>query len=182
MIADVIAVLETEEQRDELSEFYQQNKSRLFFIAYSKLQNKQDAEDAVQETFARIADKPEKFFEISHNKRVAFADVIVRNISVGMFKKANKFPVAELTDRISNEDFEAALEDKIISEISRAEILDFILKLPTLQRDILELKAIHGLSVQEIASDLKVTENVVRQRLFQARKKIADFLKGREML
>lgn len=51
MISAALAVLETEEQRNELAEFYKKNKNRLYRIAYSKLHNRESSEDAVQETF-----------------------------------------------------------------------------------------------------------------------------------
>lgn len=79
MISTALALLETDEQRNILSEFYQKYKNRFYAIAYSKLHGKAAAEDAVQEAFLRIVDKPENFFKIEHNKRVAYADVIVRN-------------------------------------------------------------------------------------------------------
>lgn len=62
MISASLAILETDEQRNKLAEFYRKYKNRLYAIAYSKLNNKQDAEAAVMELFSRIADKPKKFF------------------------------------------------------------------------------------------------------------------------
>lgn len=61
MISAVLALLESDEQRSALAEFYARSKNRLYYIALSKLHNSADAEDAVQEVFSRIADKPESF-------------------------------------------------------------------------------------------------------------------------
>ena len=82
MISVALAVLETEEQRNLLSEFYEQNKNRLYLIAFSKLHNRQSAEDAVMETLLRIADKPERlegeewlqrvYINRSNNTRITF--------------------------------------------------------------------------------------------------------------
>ena len=52
MIDFILSTIENEEQRSKLSEFYAQNKERFYNIAYSKLQNHFDAEDAVQEMFS----------------------------------------------------------------------------------------------------------------------------------
>ncbi len=67
MISAALAILESEEQRNELSEFYEENKSRLYSIALERLHNRQDAEDAIQETFLGIAEKPDKFFSLTKN-------------------------------------------------------------------------------------------------------------------
>ena len=62
MISTALAVLKTDEQRNELSEFYEQNKSKLYSIAFERLLNRQDA---VQQAFLEIANKPDKFFSLS---------------------------------------------------------------------------------------------------------------------
>lgn len=179
MISGALSILQTDEERNKLSQFYEENKERFYAIAFSKLHNREDAEDAVQEAFLRIADKPEKFFEISSNKQVAYADIIIRNVSVDMYKKSNKIEAVETMDLISNEDIEIQLDEKIIGNISRDELVDFILKLSPVLRDVLELKVVIGLSNYEIAQKLSITENVVRQRLFQARRAIAKFMESR---
>lgn len=174
MISAALAILETEEQRNELSEFYQQHKERFYGIAFSKLHNRESAEDAVQEAFLRIADKPEKFFEIPQDKRAAFTDVIIRHIAVDMFNKSNKTDPLIETDIGDFDDVPP--EERVISSVSRDELLDFISKLSALQREVLELKILYGASNSEIAQKLSVTENVVRQRLFQARRAIKEYL------
>lgn len=178
MISTALALLETDEQRNVLSEFYQKYKNRFYAIAYSKLHGKTAAEDAVQEAFLRIVDKPENFFKIEHNKRVAYADVIVRNVAIDMFNKNNAHKIKELTEDVSDEAYTLGLEDTVIGSVSKNELLAFILKLPVLQRDILNLKVVFELSNSEIAQKLNVSENVVRQRLYQARKSILVFLES----
>lgn len=178
MISTALALLETDEQRNVLSEFYQKYKNRFYAIAYSKLHGKTAAEDAVQEAFLRIVDKPENFFKIEHNKRVAYADVIVRNVAIDMFNKNNAHKIKELTEDVSDEAYTLGLEDTVIGSVSKNELLAFILKLPVLQRDILNLKVVFELSNSEIAQKLNVSENVVRQRLYQARKSISSFLES----
>ena len=45
MISAALAVLESEEQRNELSEIYENNISNFYNIAFQQLHNKHDAED-----------------------------------------------------------------------------------------------------------------------------------------
>ena len=174
MLSPALAILETEEQRNELSEFYEQYKERFYAIAFSKLHNRASAEDAVQEAFLRIADKPDKFFEIPQSSRAAFTDVIIRHIAVDMFNKSSKTDF--LNEAITNDFDDVPLEDRVVSSVSKDELIDFISTLSTLQRDVLELKILYGLSNSEIAQKLSVTENVVRQRLFRARMAIKEYL------
>ena len=62
MISAALAVLETDEQRNELSEFYEKNINCLLNYALNMLHNEEETEDAVQEAFLQIADKPDVFF------------------------------------------------------------------------------------------------------------------------
>lgn len=79
MISAALAVIENEQQRNELSALYEKNKDRFLNIVLDLLHNKEEAEDAVQETFLRIADKPDNFFSIEenlwyHNQRKPVSD------------------------------------------------------------------------------------------------------------
>jgi len=81
------SLIEDENQRNELAEFYLNHKNKLFAVAFSKLHNKEDAEDAVQEAFSRLSDKPDRFFNIQlEEKRIAYVNVMVRNIAIDIFK------------------------------------------------------------------------------------------------
>ena len=103
---------------------------------------------------------------------MAYADVIVRNVAIDMFNKNNAHKIEELTEDVSDEAYTLGLEDTVTGSASKNELLAFILKLPVLQRDILNLKVVFE------AQKLNVSEAVVRQRLSQARKSILDFLES----
>lgn len=176
MISAALAILETEEQRNELAEFYKKYQNRLYMVAYSKLHNRESSYDAVQETFLRIASNQEKFFELCEKYRVIFATVITRNVSVDMYKKANRIDTIELSESITYNDSENPTEEELLYKFTKNKLIELLSELPELQRDILYLKAVCGMTIQEIAEELSVTENVVRQRLFCARQTITEAL------
>ena len=182
MIYSALAMLETDEQRNTLSEFYEQNSNRFFLIALSKLHNTEEAEEAVQEAFVRIAEKPQKFFSIEHNKRLAYIDVIIRNISIDMFKKKCCVETSELTDEISHELIDLSLEDNVLGKISHDELKKYISGLPQLWRDTITSSCVVGLSNKEIAAQLNISEVAVRQRLHLARNAIKEFVCNKEQL
>lgn len=129
MISAALAMLETEGQRNELAAFYIANKNRLYYIALSKLHNSIEAEDAVQEAFSRIAAKPEHFFTIPDKNKIAYADVIVRNISIDMYNSKSKI-IADPIEEVQTENNAISLEDSLFDKVSRNEILTFIDNLP----------------------------------------------------
>lgn len=171
-------VINDEKQRNELAEFYSEHKHRLYRIALSKLHNEEDAEDAVQELFSEIADKPEKFFEIHTNNRLAYTDVILRNIAVDMFKRKNKVRVDELDEDI--EDVRISIENTLFDEISRGEVIDFVNSLPTMRRNVLMLRCFFDIPINEIAKRLNIAPATARKHLTLARKAVKDFVEERK--
>ena len=176
MISAALAILETDEQRSELSEFYRKNKNRIYMIAFSKLHNKESSEDAVQETFLRLAASRERFFMLNDSERVIFADVVARNVAIDMYKKANEAETAELSENISDGS-ENPPEEELLYKFTKEKLTEFVRGLPPPQRDVLYLKAVRGMAIQEIAEELSVSENAVRQRLFRARQAVREALR-----
>ena len=119
MIEAALSVLENDKQRNELAAFYEQYKSRFFGIAYSKLHNPEEAEDAIQETFLRVVDNPNKFFIMTNQERVRFVESIVRHVSVDTFnknKKNNAVSIEDIGDNIMSDTISP--EEKYITDAS----------------------------------------------------------------
>lgn len=178
MIDAILSTMENEEQRNELAEFYSKHKSKLYAIAMSKLHNQSDAEDAVQEVFLRIADKPEKFFAIPSANRPEYANVIVSNIAIDLFNSKNKIPTSPLED-YELEDEAPSIENNLLAKISRSEILEFVDTLPVSQQNVLILHCFFDLSIDDTAQRLNISLDVAIQRLKMARKAIKKFVDER---
>lgn len=176
MISAALAILETEEERNELSEFYEKFKHRFYAIAFERLHNEQDSEDAIQETFIRIADKPGKFFSLSNNERVYLVSAIVRDVSIDMFNKKVKHPIEDISENEIYLSDPELLENSLLEKVSYNELLDFINNLPELQRNVLVLTCLTELSISETADTLKISKAAVNQRLYLARKSIKTFI------
>ena len=177
MIDAVLSTMENEDQRSELSEFYEQHKKRFYGIAFSKLHNREYAEDAVQELFSAIADKPENFFKIPPKDRLAYADIMIRNISVEMFNAKNKVHLEELNDEFA--DVTISLENDILDKISRDDIVSFMKQLPTQQKTVLLLHCYFGLTIYEISIRLNISLTTANKRLRLAREAIRRFIEER---
>ena len=178
MISAALAILETDEQRNELDKFYKEHKNRLYAIALSRLHNEYDAEDAVQETFLNVAKYPEKFFEIDPHKKVAYVLIVIRNVISRMLKEASKHKADELTNDVI--DNAPSVETLAIGNISAEELKDFIQKMPPALSDAIKLKAFGRLSSFEIADILGVSETAARKRISEGYKQIKAFLNGGE--
>ncbi|MCX4357653.1 MAG: RNA polymerase sigma factor [Oscillospiraceae bacterium] len=174
------ATIENDEQRNELSALYAKYKNRLFAIAQSNLHNEIDAEDAVQEVFSEIADKPEIFFSVQPEKRAAYLSSMVKKLSANMFNDINEIPkvsIDELNEDI--EDSSVTLENALFDKINHDEVMVVVNKLPTMQRSVLILHCLYDLSIDETAQKLNISLYTVNKHLTLARKAIREFIEER---
>lgn len=177
MIEITFATIEDETQRNNLEIFYSEHKNLLCSIALSKLQNIEDAEDAVQEVFSDIADKPQNFFNIPAEKRLSYVVIMVRNISADIYNSKNKIPVESIDDTI--EVGTVSFENALFENISRDDLMLFINQLPTLQRSVLMLHCFFDLPIDATAKRLNISLTAAKKRLMLARKAIKDFIDER---
>lgn len=176
MVAAALAVLENEEQRNELAALYKENLNRFLNVALSKLHNRQDAEDAVQQAFLRLVEKPERFFFIPVQARVQYVYIIVKNVSIEMFNKKNKVSIEKLDEENPYNENSISLEDNVVGKLSKDKLKRFIKTLPPLQRDVLTLRCFIGLSISDTAEALNISVPAVKERLRLARKAIYEFV------
>ena len=179
MIAAALAVLENEGRREELSDFYEKYKNRFLSIALHILHNKEGAEDAVQEAFLKIADRPDTFFSLNEIKRIRYLCTAVKNASIDFYNKSRKNQTEELTDEMIFQHDTEPLEKLVLDDISHKELIEFIKSLPKLQQNVLVLTRLSEMSISETAQVLNISEAAVNQRLYLARKAIRQFIEER---
>lgn len=178
MINAALAVLQTDEQRNILSEFYEENKNKFFSLAYAKLQNSEESEDAVQEAFLRIVKYPEKFFSIEPHKRLPYSIIIIRNVVLQMLEKQGRYTFEELPEDIP--DSNLSIEDISIGNVARSELVEFIQTLSEAKKQAVILKGVYGLNNREIADVLGIAESAVRRRIADAYGRIIYFVRRGE--
>lgn len=129
----------------------------LFRICYGILNNKADAEDAVQETFLRYMTKAPLFRDSDHEK--AWLIKVATNIS----KNMSRFNLLHAAGNIDE------LRDIGIKDDDR-DIFTLIMGLPAKYKIVLDLYYIEGYKANEIAHITNTSPAAVRKRLQYGRK------------
>lgn len=179
MISGALALLKSDAQRNEMSAVYEKNKSLFLSIAFNRVKKEEDAEDAVQEAFLEIADKPDTFFSLTDKKQVQYMSAVVNRIAIDMFNKSKKLQTEELSEEFVYQNDDNVIENSFFDNVSREEILAFTENLPEAQRIVLILSYSSGLSADEISKTLNITVSSVYNRLYLARKSIKNFIDER---
>jgi RNA polymerase sigma factor (sigma-70 family) len=145
-------------------------KNKLFRLAKRILDNVEESEDMVQETFIKLWNRRDKLDE--YRSVEALAVVTTRNLCLDKLK-AKKYP-SESIERLRNEVEETGYEEKQDLSDMIQKIHHIIKTLPELQRTVIHLRDIEGYDFDEISGILDMNENAVRVNLSRARKKIRE--------
>ena len=162
MISAALAVLESEEQRNELSEIYENNISNFYNIAFQQLHNKHDAEDAIQDAFLAIANNTSIFFGIPNENKMPYINAVIRNISCKLWNIEDSIP----------------LDERIVSEYSCEDIYRFIDTFPDTTKTAIYFRIHFDMKYSDIAKTLNISEDAAKKRVERAIAKIKQFMEG----
>ena len=119
MLALYLQMLDSPEDQSEFEKLYRTHRDLMYFIAYNVLHDHQRAEDAVSETFLRLAQCFSRILEIGPVDSLPvkrYVAVSVKNLSLNMIARAKKYPETEFDDYklplITEESMNALLEQE----------------------------------------------------------------------
>jgi RNA polymerase sigma-70 factor (ECF subfamily) len=149
-----------------------QHTDRLFRAAWALCGSREDAEDLVQETFARVLSRPRV---LRGDDELYYLMRVLRNSFLTGRRTASRRPVtvAALEDVITPDPKPMARPDQALEV---REVYETIAQLPQDFRETLVAIDVLGLSYREAARALDVREATITTRLFRARKQIAGRL------
>ena len=146
---------------------------RLYRAAWAMCGSREDAEDLVQETYARVLARP-RF--LRNEDDVGYLLRALRHTFLNQLRSARARPATEeLPDRDSFEDPRAATGERALAGV---ELYSTIARLPEDFRDALVAVDICGLSYREAARALRTKEATVTTRLYRARLRLVRDLEG----
>ena len=145
---------------------------RLYRAAWSLCGSREEAEDLVQETFAKVLRKP-RFLRSEDD--VGYLLRVLRNVFISQRRAAARRPrTSALPDDLDVlEDPSAVQAD---SRVRSAELYAAISDLPPDFRDALVAVDVVGLSYAEASRALRVREATITTRLHRARQRVAKAL------
>jgi RNA polymerase sigma-70 factor, ECF subfamily len=149
-----------------------QHVDRLYRAAWSLCGSRDDAEDLVQETFARVLSRPRM---LQGDDELYYLMRVLRNTFLTGRRTASRRPVtvATLDDVVTADPKPIGRPEQAI-EIH--EVYATIAELPEDFRMALVAIDVLGLSYREAARALRVREATITTRLFRARKQVARLL------
>ncbi|MNI06932.1 ECF RNA polymerase sigma factor SigW [compost metagenome] len=164
-------------QEQVYQEFYLLTYPMIYFI----LRDHAGVEDIIQESFMRAVRKAPTLKEM--DKYEGWLKKLTRNMTLNHLRKHRRYrdeleseSVFVQTEAVPTAEKLVPLEKEVELKLMREAIVQYINQLNPSYRQIIAMKWIHNLSYKDMASELGVTEGVVRQRLFRARESIRQKL------
>lgn len=140
---------------------------RLFRLALSITANRAEAQDVVQDTLLKVWEHRAEWEQIGSLE--AYAITICRNRALDATKRAGRSnaqldEAAPITGQAPHLQMEAREQLSLVQRLMQ--------ELPEAQRTIMQLRDIEGMSYQEIADTMGISETQVKVYLHRARTKI----------
>lgn len=170
-----LAMIEDDNDRNKFEIIYYNYRKRMVYEAYSVLHNTEDAEDAVHDTFIKIAQNIKSIDEPNSTKTLSYVLKAVKNTSINMYNKNKKhddFVDTEMLENITDEEFFEKLE---ISE-NYNEVVNAIRNLSSKYRDVMFYHFVNEMKINDIADLLGRKKSTVQQQLVRGKKQLIEFL------
>ncbi len=142
---------------------------RLYRAAWALCGSREDAEDLVQDTYARILQKPRM---LRSDEDLGYLLRVLRNTHFSRLRAAGRRPRPDpLPDELDRVEDRAATTPE--AALASSELYALIAELPDPFREVLVAIDVVGLSYREAARTLRVREATVTTRLYRARQRLA---------
>lgn len=141
-------------------------------LAYRILNNRQEAEDVVQDVFMKMWMMKEKLDQ--YDDITALAVTMTRNSSIDLIRRRKIMESRDSTPGIIAKDPSPTPFEQLVSHENREIIQKIIEELPEEWRDLVKMREINGLSYEEISVIKGMNINNLRVILSRARNLIKN--------
>ena len=156
------------QQSTNIEAIFNRHMKTVYKLCYSYLGNAADAEDATQQVFMKLVDKPRAFSGEEHER--AWLIVCAQNLCKDVLKSAARTRRAEMPTDVADPSQRAETD----------ETLEAVLALPDVYRECIYLYYYEGYSTADIAAMCGAPPSTVRNRLADARKMLKTALGGEQ--
>ena len=150
----------------EIAAVYDRHANMLYRVAMSHLNNSEDAQDAVQDVFARYISAAPAFPNEEQEKAWLIRVTVNRSLDILRQKKVRSYVPLEDAGEIAAE----AEEDGLHS------LLHTLTHLPEKHRNAIVLHHLEGFSVEKTAELLGISVSAVKMRLSRGREALKELL------
>ena len=152
-----------------LEDLVNKHKYRLYNFIYSKVLNKDNAEDLFQETFIKVIKTLKRGVYNEEGKFLPWIMRIAHNLVIDFFRKNKRFPSFDKNEKYDIfqliKDENPSIERHLIDNQILNDLKKIIIKLPQDQKEVLNMRLYKEMSFKEISEATGVSINTALGRM-----------------
>lgn len=152
-----------------LEKLIQKHKARIYNFIYSKVMDRDTAEDIFQDTFIKVIRTLKKGGYDENGKFLPWVMRIAHNLIIDFFRKSNRIPTFENRDDYDVFQFigddSGNVEDALFDAQVENDLSHLIESLPDDQKEVLMMRIYRDMSFKEIAENTDVSINTALGRM-----------------
>ena len=176
MLQFYLSMIENQEDRSLFEQIYYKYYKQMFKVAFSIIENKEDAEDAIHDVFFKIAkSRTEVISSIKDpNDLRNYMLTAARTMAITYLNRRNKEKFVFVEDNKKLEDLPDLADGDFTKQVCSAsdydELVDVINSLDSHYREVLNAHFVLELSVRDTAKSLDIKESTARKRINRGKK------------
>ena len=169
MLLIYLTLADTDSDKEKMTIIYNRYEGLVYSIAYSFLNNQQDAEDAKHDAFLKIVKNINAIEDVQSHKTKAFIVIIIENVCKDILKKKNK--INSTSYELIEYEFVSPnnVEEDVIRTSSIEQLYEKIKELELIHQHALILRYSKNLSYDEMSDILHISKVAARKRVQRAR-------------
>lgn len=168
MLGFYLSLIDEPDDKEKFAEIFRSYGNMMFSKAMSVLHNTALAEEAVQESFLKIAKNISKISDPNCSKTAAFIVIIVRNTALDMLKSEHINDTEPLDEAIP--DISSDVLSRIISSDGYSALLNAVNGLDSIYSDVLMLKLVYGYDTASISKLMNIPVKTADSRIYRGKK------------
>lgn len=168
-------------KKAKMEQLYSLYESAVYAIAYSILNNVEQAEDVTQDTFLKIYSYLDDIEEVGSKRMKAFITKIVKNTAIDIYRKNQKISTysENIEDTMSEDTDPANIVERQLVTLYKLDALDSAMSdISDYLRKIITMRYGYELKMTEIADILGKDSATIRKQMERARKYLAEKLEN----
>lgn len=171
MLTLCLTIIDKSGDKEKFTAVYNAYKNIMYKKSLSILNNEALAEEAVQESFLKIAKNISGISDPVSNRTAAFVIIIVRNTSIDKLRTEHQERTVPLNEEVEFENAGDSFPNTSLLSTGKGfeAIVQCIASMNDIYSDVLKLKYIYGYSNSEIAALLNIRQKTVEMRLYRGK-------------
>ncbi len=162
---------------DLFNTLYYTYSSKLYDLTIKIVENSEDAEDVLQDTYRKVYQSIKRFYDLDEDSTVKLLVVYARNTALDFLRKKNRscktvalaFEESDDENIFEISDNTGLPEDILLNKELAETVALYVGRLSEIHKEVIMLKYKYGMSNKEIANVLRISETAVSSRLDRAK-------------